>query len=357
MRRALRLAARARGRTSPNPMVGAIIVRNGRIVGEGWHPGAGKPHAEVIALQAAAQKARGATLYVTLEPCCHWGRTPPCVDSIIAAGIRSIVAAQVDPDPRVSGKGADKLRAAGIEVEFGVLGQQAARLIEAHHKYVTTRRPFVTLKLACSLDGKIATASGQSQWITGEQARRFVHRLRAESDAAMVGAGTVLADDPLITARLVSASKQPLRVVIDGKARTPADARVLKAASARTLVVVGASASRQAEGLRAAGAEVLSLPDTDGRIDLGSVLDELGRREITTLLVEGGATLAAALVEARLVDKFIFILAPILIGGAEAPSAIAGAGARVLEQAARLRDVQVRRLGQDILVEGYPCYG
>jgi diaminohydroxyphosphoribosylaminopyrimidine deaminase/5-amino-6-(5-phosphoribosylamino)uracil reductase len=276
------------------------------------------------------------------------------VDSIIAAGIRRVVAAQVDPDPRVSGKGADKLRAAGIEVEFGVLGQQAVRLIEAHHKYVTTRRPFVTLKLACSLDGKIATAGGQSQWITGEQARRFVHRLRAESDAVMVGAGTVLADDPLLTVRLVSASKQPLRVVIDGRARTPADARVLKAASAPTMVVIGVSASKQAEGLRAAGAEVLSLPEADGLIDLGAVLDELGRREITTLLVEGGAALAASLVEARLVDKFIFILAPILIGGGDAPSAVAGAGARTLQEAVRLRDVRVRRLGQDILIEGYP---
>jgi diaminohydroxyphosphoribosylaminopyrimidine deaminase/5-amino-6-(5-phosphoribosylamino)uracil reductase len=356
MRRALRLAARARGRTSPNPMVGAVIVNQGRIVAEGWHRGAGKPHAEVLALQSAGQEAHGATLYVTLEPCCHWGRTPPCVDAVIAAGIRKVVAGVVDPDQRVSGNGGEKLRAAGIEVEFGLLEQEASRLIEAHRKYVTTRRPFVTVKLACSLDGKIATASGQSQWITGEKARRFAHRLRAESDAVMVGAGTVLADDPLLTARLVRSKRQPLRIVVDGAASIPSDARVLQAASSPAMVVVGASASERAEGLRASGAEVLCLPDVQGRIDLGCVLDELGRREITTLLVEGGARLVASLVEERLVDKFIFILAPMLIGGTNSPGAIAGAGAHSLEDAIRLRNVSVRRLGEDIVVEGYPSH-
>jgi diaminohydroxyphosphoribosylaminopyrimidine deaminase/5-amino-6-(5-phosphoribosylamino)uracil reductase len=335
-------------------MVGAVVAADDGVVGEGYHHGAGSPHAEVLALEQAREKARGATLYVTLEPCCHFGRTPPCTRRIIDAGIKRVVAGVVDPDPRVCGKGAEELRKAGVQVEFGVLEGDTSRLIEPHRKFAQTGLPFVTLKLATSLDGRIATRTRQTRWITGEKARRYAHRLRAESDVVMVGIGTASIDDPLLTARLVRASRQPARVVVDTRARLEPTARMLQDSGSATIVATTENApSDSLERLRKAGAEVLVLPENEGRVDLRSLLKELGQRGIRTVLVEGGAALAGSLMDERLVDKVVFVIAPILIGGSRATSALGGKGADDIGDALRLADVRVRRIARDIVVQGY----
>jgi len=354
MRRALRLAARGAGRASPNPMVGAVIVQGGQVVAEGYHRGPGTAHAEIVALEWAGAKACGAFMYLTLEPCTHYGRTPPCAPRVAAAGLARVVIASEDPNPRVSGGGIAALRQAGVEVEVGLLREDENHLNEAYRKHITTARPFVTLKLALSLDGKIATRTGQSRWITGERARRIVHRLRARSDAVMVGVGTVLADDPELTARGVRAARQPLRVVADSQARTPPAAKIIHASDRPALIAVTAQApDERLRGLRAAGAEVAVLPERDGRVDLDALLDELGRREVASLLVEGGGKLAGSLIEQELVDKAVFFIAPKIIGGAGAPTAVAGRGVAEVADARRLRDVRCRRSGEDFMIVGY----
>jgi diaminohydroxyphosphoribosylaminopyrimidine deaminase/5-amino-6-(5-phosphoribosylamino)uracil reductase len=353
MRRALALARRGRGRTSPNPMVGAVVAKAGRIIAEGYHRRAGEPHAEALALQRAGPEARGATLYVTLEPCCHHGRTPPCTDAIIASGVRRVVAAMRDPNPLVAGKGLRRLRRAGIEVEVGLLEEQARRLNEAYCHRITTGRPFVTLKLAASLDGKIATRTGSSRWITAQAARLHVHRLRAESDAVMVGIGTALADDPRLTGQL-GAMRQPIRVVVDSRARLPTDAAMLREPGGPVIVAATLRAPRsRVAALRRAGAEVLLLRERQGRVDLRALLEALGRRGITSLLVEGGSEIAGSLLDAHLVNKFVLFLAPILVGGARAPMIAAGRGVARLSEALRLDRLAVRRLGPDLVITGY----
>ena len=354
MRRALQLAARARGHTSPNPMVGAVIVSGGRIVGEGYHHRAGEPHAEVHALREAGRRARGSALYVTLEPCAHYGRTPPCTDAIIAAGVSRVIAAGRDPSPKVNGKGFRLLREAGLAVEAGLLAEEAARLNEFYFTFVRAGRPFVSLKLALSLDGKIATASGESRCITGPAARRFVHRLRSWHDAVMVGIGTALADDPRLTVRHVRSRRQPRRVIVDSRLRLPATARVLKGDPPPIIITTDKAPATRARRLEATGAEIVSTPVRDGRVDPAAALKELGRRSITSVLLEGGAELAAAALAAGVVDKLYFFLAPRLIGGASSPGAIGGAGIARLSDAVRLTDVRVRRVGEDLLVEAYP---
>ncbi len=363
MRRALELAARARGRTSPNPVVGALVVRDGRVVGEGYHHRAGTPHAEVHALRAAGERARGATLYVTLEPCNHYGRTPPCTEAIIAAGIARVHMAMLDPNPLVNGRGQARLEAAGIPTTVGLCGKEAAELNEAFSTHITTGRPFVIAKFACSLDGKIATATGESRWISGPEARRRVHELRDQVDAIMVGSRTVLLDDPRLTTRLERpadperGSHHPLRIVADSRGRVPLEARIFDPAlPGRTLVAATAAfpPERRRE-LARRGIEVLALPaDPDGRVDLTALLDELGRRQVLSLLVEGGGTLLASFFRAGLVDKVLAFVAPLIIGGQEAPSVVAGLGVTHLEQATRLERVRVERVGEDILVCGYP---
>jgi len=350
---ALRLARRGLGLTSPNPAVGAVVAKGGKIVGRGYHRQVGGPHAEVVALQQAGELARGADLYVTLEPCCHFGRTPPCVEAIIGAGIKRVFAAWQDPNPRVDGQGIARLRGAGLEVHLGLLEAQAKGLNEAHHKFVTTGLPLVTLKLACSLDGKIATREGESRWITGERARRFVHRLRAWHDAVLVGAATVLADDPELTVRL-GRGKQPRRVVADSRGRIPPTARILTSSDPPPIVATTPLCLlEKREKLVETGAEVLVLPEREGKVDLAALLRALGEREITSLLVEGGGKLAAGLLEAGLVDKAWFILAPIIIGGENAPGAVAGKGVAHLSEAWRLKRVRLRRLGEDLAIGGY----
>ncbi len=360
MARALALARRAMGRTSPNPLVGAVVVRGGHIVGEGFHERAGHPHAEAVALGAAGEAARGATLYVNLEPCAHFGRTPPCADAIAAAGVRRVVAACGDPNPLVAGRGFARLRAAGVAVTEGVLAEEARALNEPFFHYVTTGRPFFLLKAAMTLDGKIATAAGRSRWITGEEARAEVHRLRAGLDAVLVGVGTVLADDPLLTARLPG-GRDPVRVVADSRLRLPVTARVLNPDSPAPLWVATTEAGWRARGRsllaaarrRGAACEILVLPAREGRVDLEALAEELARRQVTSVLVEAGATLNAALLAAGLVQKVAFFLAPTIVGGEAAPGPVGGPGVAELTSSWRLDGVRVRPVGSDLLVTGY----
>jgi diaminohydroxyphosphoribosylaminopyrimidine deaminase/5-amino-6-(5-phosphoribosylamino)uracil reductase len=349
MRRALRLAARARGTTAPNPMVGAVLVRDGGPVGEGYTQPPGGSHAEVMALRAAADAARGATCYVTLEPCCHFGRTPPCTRALIEAGVARVVAAVRDPFPRVAGKGLAELRRAGITVEVGLLEAEARQLNEAYLKYVTEGLPFVTLKMAMTLDGKIATSTGDSRWVTGEAARRAVHRWRSQSQAVMVGIGTALADDPLLTSRLPGA-RNPTRVVVDARAELPLNSQI--GSTLRTVpTIVGAAVSAPPErraALKAAGAHVLTLPEEGGRVDLAALMVELARLELSTVLVEGGPELGAALIRGGLVDRLVFFIAPRLLGGRTAPGPLGGEGFARVQDAIPVRDLVVRRYGADL---------
>lgn len=353
MKRALRLARKALGWTSPNPPVGAVIVKGDSLIAEGYHEGAGKPHAEAIALLRAGEKAEGSTLYVTLEPCDHFGRTPPCTHAIIAAKIRRVVVGTVDPNPIVNGRGIARLKEAGIEVTVGVLEDEAKELIEPFAKFITKRLPFVTLKLAMSMDGKIATKTRESKWITSKPARRYAHRLRHEHDAVMVGVGTVLTDDPQLTVRLVRGKvKQPVRVVVDSLAQTPPTAKVIRSAETPSIIAVTERAPKERiERLRQAGCEVWQLPSgPDGRVNLVDLLKRLAERDIVSVLVEGGSELAGSFVKQRLVDRVIFFFAPLLVGGREAVPAIGGEGFDKLSEALRLTEVRVKRLGTDLAV-------
>jgi diaminohydroxyphosphoribosylaminopyrimidine deaminase/5-amino-6-(5-phosphoribosylamino)uracil reductase len=353
MRRALELAERGRGRTSPNPMVGAVVVSGDTIVGEGFHERAGGPHAEVVALAAAGARSRGATLYVTLEPCSHHGRTPPCAPAVVAAGVRRVVAALVDPDPRVSGRGLATLRAAGVEVAAAVLTDEAERQNRVFVGAMRLGRPHVTLKAAMTLDGRIADLHGESKWITGAQARAVAHRLRSESDAIVVGVGTALRDDPALTVRLDTPwPREPYRVVLDTHARTPADARLIATGTpARALVMTGAEASRdRVAALTAAGAAVLPVVVRDGHVDLRAVLDALAAREVRAVLVEGGGEVHGAFLDAGLVDRVAVFIAPRLLGGRGAISAIQGVGSP-LKSALHLSALEVIHVGDDVLIE------
>jgi len=354
---ALSLAKLAQGQVSPNPAVGAVIVNQDVIVGQGYTQPPGGDHAEIVALKQAGESARGSSMYVTLEPHCHQGRTPPCTQAIISAGINEVHFSIFDPNPRVSGKGQAELHAAGITTYVGEMAAEATELNEAFIKYITTGLPFVTVKFASSLDGKIATRTGDSKWVTGELARKRVQHLRYISDAVMTGANTVIADDPRLTVRLADKGgithKQPLRVIIDGLGRTPPQSRIFKEPG-KTLVVTGtALADTTREALQNAGAELIELPSQDGIIDLKSLLQILGQKEITSIMVEAGGILIGSLFDNRLVDKVVAFLAPMIIGGEEARPAVAGKGADVLAQCTRLKQIQVERIGEDIMVSGY----
>ena len=355
MREALRIAEYARGRTSPNPLVGAVIVRDGAIVASGWHRAAGEPHAEIHALRMAGELARGATLYVTLEPCAHHGRTGPCAEAVIAAGLARVVVALSDPNPLVAGRGIHLLTAAGIEVTTGICEDEARRQNEIFLKWVTTKRPFVTLKTAMTLDGKIASHTGASQWITGAAARARVHAYRNEYDAILVGIGTVLADDPSLTTRLEHGTgKNPLRIVLDSEARTPLDAKLVADGAAPTIIVVSERADhRRVNLLRACGAEVVTLGAQ--RVDIAALLDYLGARDITSLFVEGGAAVNWSLLAGGSVNKVHAFIAPMLMGGETAKTPIGGTGFDSPQTALRLHDMTVEQVGTDILVTGYPC--
>ena len=365
MQRALALAREAFGTTSPNPCVGAVIVRDGSIVGEGTTRPPGGPHAEVVALGQAGAAARGATMYVTLEPCSHHGRTPPCVAALIDAGLARVVFALTDPDARVAGRGRAALEAAGIEVQAGDGEEESARLLEAYLKHRRTGLPFIVVKYAATLDGRIAAATGDSRWVSGPETLKWAHANRPLLDAMIIGSSTVVIDDPQLTARPggVESERQPLRVVVDSSGRIPVTARVLPAngvagSRSRTLVVTTERSKPEwRRDIESRGAEVLVQPaGDDGRVDLEAMLAELGRRDIVLALLEGGGVLNGSFFDRRLVDKVTAVIAPLIVGAADAPAAVAGRGAQYMREAVRLRDMTVERLGEDILVTGYPVW-
>ncbi len=355
MERALELAELGRGSVSPNPMVGAVIVKGGRVIAEGYHKRFGAPHAEVEALRAATDDVRGAAMYVTLEPCCHHGKTPPCTRAVIEAGIGKVVMAMVDPSPHVGGRGRVELIEAGIEVEAGLMQDRAAKLNEAFVKFITTGLPFFIAKAAMTLDGKIATRTGNSKWITGEPARARVHALRSGVDAVMVGSGTVEADDPMLTTRTASgAGRDSIRIIVDGDARMSPDRRVLSCkSSAPTIVAVKTTAPAERKSILAgAGADVIEIEPKYDKVDLNALAKKLGERNITSVLIEGGGGLLAAAFEAGLVDKALFFIAPKIVGGKDAPTPVEGVGFATIDEAIRLSDVSVEKIGADVLIEG-----
>lgn len=354
MRRALHLATL--GFTPPNPMVGCVIVKDGRLVGEGYHYMAGLPHAEVNALRMAGGQSVGATAYVTLEPCSHWGRTPPCADALIGAGIARVVVAHEDANPRVSGAGIAALRSNGVLVELGLMEEQARKLNRSFLHFHTWHTPYTTLKAAMTLDGKTATATGRSQWISGPKARKYVHNLRARSGAVMVGIGSVLADDPQLTARISPESpRQPLRVIVDSRLRTPVGCRAISVSSRDSpllIVTTSQSSPEAAKAIERDGVEVLPMPSETGRVDLRAMMAELARRQIISVLVESGGELNSSLLETGLAHSVLFFVAPMLFGGADAPTAVEGQGVSAVSDAIKLRDVELRRFGPDYAFEG-----
>ena len=391
MRFALELARLGQGNTSPNPMVGAVIVKDNEIIGRGYHERAGAPHAEVIALREAGSEARDAALYVNLEPCSHYGRTPPCVDAIISAGIKKVVVAMEDPNPLVSGRGVGRLLEAGIDVGAGVLEAEARRLNEVFIKYITTKTPFLIVKTAMTLDGKIAVSSGDSRWITGETSRSFVHKLRSMSDGIMVGIETVLQDDPMLNVRLGGSGKQewieeaaavgligagteklglaassedglfknPKRIIVDSRGRLPLDSRIVKSAGEIETFLATTELAPQSKlaDLQAAGVECIVLPSKDGHVDLSLLMGYLGEKEICQLLVEGGGTLNFSLLSAGLIDKVYCFVAPKIFGGKEARTPMEGAGVQTPDEAWIVEDMEITQFDRDLLITGYPVRG
>jgi diaminohydroxyphosphoribosylaminopyrimidine deaminase/5-amino-6-(5-phosphoribosylamino)uracil reductase len=354
---ALSLARLAQGQVSPNPAVGAVVVKNEVILGQGYTRPPVSDHAEVVALKQAGTEAHGASLYVTLEPCCHYGRTPPCTQAIISAGIIEVHFAMIDPNPLVSGKGRASLENAGIRTIQGEHAQEAAEINEAFITFVKTGKPLVTVKFAASLDGRIATCRGDSKWITGELARKRVQHLRYISDAIMTGANTVIADNPQLTVRLAdkggTTRKQPLRVIIDGLARTPPNSQIFAEPGQNLLVISRQAPAEKKQALIGSGAELLELPSDAGVIDLDEVLKALGQKQITSVLVEAGGALLGSLFDQKLVDKVIAFLAPMIIGGEGAKAAVAGQGFESLSNCARLRQFEVEKVGEDLMISGY----
>jgi diaminohydroxyphosphoribosylaminopyrimidine deaminase/5-amino-6-(5-phosphoribosylamino)uracil reductase len=350
MQLALRLAEKGKGLTSPNPMVGAVVVKEGRIIGRGYHKRAGMPHAEIMALREAKKAARGATLYVNLEPCCHYGRTDPCTDAIIKAGIREVVYAIKDPNPKVNGKGAAALKKAGLKVSGGLYQMQAARLNEAYTKYIATGRPFVILKTAQSLDGRIATLTGDSKWISGLDGRQFAHRLRAEADAVMVGAGTVRADNPRLTVRLAK-GRNPYRIVLSRHADFPGSINLFKHnKDAKTIL---ATSEKSAGQIKVKNLIVWSIKEDRFGLSLDDLLEKAGRFGITSLLVEGGGRLATSLIRKDLVDKQYLLIAPFIIG--RGTDGVGELNIRKLTRAVRFGEWVFKPCGTDILFTGYPA--
>ena len=360
MKEALRLAKKGVGRTSPNPAVGAVIVRKGRVIASGYHKKAGLNHAEVEALTRIGGKAEADdAMYVTLEPCNHYGLTPPCTMAILKSGLKRVVIGMLDPNPKVSGGGAEFMRERGIEVKSGVLESECRRLNEAFIKFVITGRPFVIAKSALTMDGWSATSTGHSKWITNEQSRRFVHRLRESVDGVMVGVGTVIADDPLLTARVRNKrGRDPLRIVVDTHFRIPHNARVLNNDSdSETLLVVGEKTETGLlKEIEREGISIFMCPLKDEMVDMNALMDELGKRSVTSLMVEGGASVMGSMIRERLIDKFYIFKAPRILGGEDGFPMVRGVGPERMDKALKIKDIKTRRFGNDILVIGYADY-
>jgi len=350
MKRALNLAKKAEGMTSPNPLVGAVLVKSGRILAEGYHLRPGLPHAEAIALEKAGSRARGSTLYVNLEPCCHLDkRTPPCAQAIIKAGVKRVVIGMIDPNPKVSGRGIELLKKAGIKVQAGLLEEEAKRLNEIYIKHITTGLPFVILKIAMTLDGKIATETGESKWITSPESRRYVHRLRSKVDAVLTAIGTVKADDPELTVRLVQ-GRNPIRVVIDPELEIPPQAKVLRTPPTTIIFTKTEVRNTIADLCFPEGVEIEYF--NSERLDLKEAMKSLYQRGITSVMIEGGASLNCYALKDGIVDKVMIFIAPKIIGGRDSVPAVGGVSTG-LQNPWRLKDLKIRRIGEDILIEGY----
>jgi diaminohydroxyphosphoribosylaminopyrimidine deaminase/5-amino-6-(5-phosphoribosylamino)uracil reductase len=353
MKRVLCLAKKARGRTSPNPMVGAILVKGDKLIGEGYHAKAGEAHAEVVALQRAREEARGAILYLNLEPCTHYGKTPPCAPKVIEAGVKRVVIGMEDPNPLVKGKGVEILRKAGVDVEVGILEKECRRLNEAFCKYILKKEPFVILKAASTLDGKIATRNGDSKWISGEASRRFVHKLRNQVDGVLVGIGTVLKDDPLLTAR-IRGRRDPYRIILDSRLKISEEARVIGTSPSKAIIVTTELAPRdKIERLEKRGVQILIFGSKEERINLRSCLSKLGEMGMMNLLVEGGSQVNGSFLDEGLIDKLLLFLSPKLIGDHQALGIFGGRGVSNLQEAIALKEIKTRKMGEDILLEGY----
>lgn len=353
MKRALALAKKGWGATNPNPLVGAVIVKNGKMVGEGYHSAYGEPHAEVVAIEDAGEESKNATLYVTLEPCSHYGKTPPCTEAIIKAGIKKVYAALLDPNPKVAGTGFKKLNEAGIETYQGLLHQEATEVNDIFIHFITTEMPFVIHKTAMSLDGKTASNSGHSQWITGEEARRHAHWLRQRVASIMVGVGTVVQDDPSLNVRGIDVDAlHPVRIIVDSRGRIPLSSKVLNdTLSTKTIIATTEQMRYEIEQrLIEKGVEVFKFVSDNGRVSLKALLKELGNRRIDSVLIEGGGILAASAFESKLVDKVMYYLAPKIIGGTDATGVVMGKGIQHMDEAITLKDMKCQTIGSDLLI-------
>jgi diaminohydroxyphosphoribosylaminopyrimidine deaminase/5-amino-6-(5-phosphoribosylamino)uracil reductase len=354
MNLAMNLALKAKGMTSPNPVVGALVVKGGRIIGRGFHMKAGCDHAEIIALEDAGDKAKGATLYSTLEPCAHFGKTPPCVDRIIQSGIKEVIIGMIDPNPVNNGEGVKILKTRNnIEVKVGFLEDKLKKINESFIKYITKRMPFVTVKVAQSLDGKIATRIGESKWITSDKSRNFSHQIRQFYDAILVGVNTVLRDNPTLDAWF--AKKQPMKIVVDSKLSIPEDANIFSAKNKVILVTLSVSPGQETENreILSKKARILEVKEKTGLVNLKDMMKKLAQLEITNILVEGGGTLIGSLFDEELIDKIMFFISPKIIGGKDALSSVIGKGVSRIDKAIKLKEVSLKRIGEDFLVEGY----
>ncbi|MCP4578326.1 MAG: bifunctional diaminohydroxyphosphoribosylaminopyrimidine deaminase/5-amino-6-(5-phosphoribosylamino)uracil reductase RibD [Deltaproteobacteria bacterium] len=358
MKLAIKEAKKGLGRTAPNPVVGAVIVKEGKVLASGYHHRAGMPHAEVDAFGKIGNRAPGGTLYVTLEPCNHFGKTPPCTELILKSGVKKVVVGMRDPNPLVTGGGCEYLEKKSLEVVTGILKDECFALNESFVKFISTGRPFVIAKSAITLDGWTATSTRYSQWITNEKSRGFVHKLRDRVDAVMMGIGTVLADDPAMTARFkVKEGKDPIRIVVDTNFRTPPDAKVMKNQSfAKTIIATSVDGNRsfQDSGPHPEGVETLVCPTFAGKIDLPALMEKLGEMSISSVLLEGGSMILGAMLRARLIDKFYVFIAPKILGGGDGIPMVAGSGPETMEESLKLQNIKVRRFGDDVLIIGYP---
>lgn len=356
MNLAMKLALKAKGKTSPNPMVGALVVKNGRIIGKGYHEKAGAHHAEIMALNEAGKHAKGAALYVTLEPCMHFGKTPPCVDRVIKSGIKEVFVGMSDPNPLNNGRGIEILKAHKIKVKVGFLEDELRKLNEVFIKYITKRMPFVTAKVAQSLDGKIATSRGDSKWITSDKSRNYAHRLRQNYDAIMVGVNTILRDNPKLDAWF--SKRQPIKIVIDSQLSTPQDANIFSKNSKVIIATLLSLPGQETENRKilVEKAKILEVKEKAGQINLKAALKKLAQLEISNILVEGGGTLIGSLFDEGLVDKILFFMSPKIIGGRDAATSVMGKGITRIDKAIKLKDIKLRYMGEDFLIEGY-VYG
>jgi diaminohydroxyphosphoribosylaminopyrimidine deaminase/5-amino-6-(5-phosphoribosylamino)uracil reductase len=355
MKRALELALNGWGTTNPNPLVGAVIVKDGWVIGEGFHERRGQDHAEVAALKNAKQELHGSTLYVNLEPCSHFGKTPPCAKAIIESGVSKVVIGMTDPNPLVAGEGIRMLNEAGIETEVGILENQAKKLNEIFIKYITEKKPFVILKSAMSLDGKICTYTGDSKWISGEESRKYVHHVRNRVSAIMVGTNTIIKDNPSLTTRLEGEKRDAHRIILDRTGRIPIDSKVFNTSPGVRVIVATSETAHitKNDEWKSRGAEVLVLPETNTGLDLNYLMDRLYELEIDSVLIEGGGSINFSAVQSGIVDKYTAFISPIIIGGDNALTPVDGKGFEDLQNSMKLKNISTKAIGEDILIEGY----